>query len=172
MDAHRMIRRETMERFLRVATTPRMASLVTFHAEHKLLLLAYNETGYRSCGRIVANHGRLPVTRVLEDYGRELNELLKTPFARQSMVNSLQHGYGWLANKLDAADRKTLLQAIEAYRNRQISLQTVTTLLRQQALHHCHSYLLSQQLLHLCLQHGQPVDPLTPGGCRAAQVSG
>ncbi len=77
---HFLIKLFVWTRFRIIAVHQRMADLVTFHARHKLLFLAYNQKRFRLCGKIVANHERLPEAEVFHLYQQELGQILQKPF--------------------------------------------------------------------------------------------
>lgn len=135
-------------RFRALAANPSMAKLVTFHADHKLLFLAYDQQRYRRCGALVANLNRLPLRDLLACYREELDSLLARPAKRSAMANSLQHGYGWIAGHLSGKERLLLQDAIEGYRAEQRGVREVIGLLDAQAQRLGHSYLSGQVLLH------------------------
>lgn len=123
-----------------------MGALVNFHGRHKLLLLAWNEMRYRHCGQIVANHAALPVAMVFAEYGAELGLILDSPLGKNGIINAPYHAYGWMAALLPAPERTRLLQALERYRAREVTLAQVCSLLTAQA-RRCNCRLVLDQYL-------------------------
>ncbi len=144
---HFLIKLYVCARFRKISATLKIGDLVSFHASYKFLFLAYNETRFRQCGRIVANHRRLCNEEVFALYRDEMALLLKCPFSREAMGNALYHAYGLIAKKLAQEEKESLTNTIEEYRDERIPLQAVTRLLENQALRFRHQYLLDQALL-------------------------
>jgi uncharacterized protein YbgA (DUF1722 family) len=144
---HFLIKAYAWTRFRIIAAKLRMADLVAFHANHKLLFLAYNQSRFRACGKIVANHERLPIKEVFERYQQELVAILQKPFAAKAMINTLYHALGWVSERLTPRERHFIINSIEKYRDERLSLPVVTLLIEAQAVRFNHEYLLSQVLL-------------------------
>ena len=144
---HFLIKLFSWTRFRTIAVHPRMADLVTFHARHKLLFLAYNQKRFRLCGKIVANHERLPATEVFYRYQQELGQILQKPFLSKAMINTLYHALGWISEKLSIREKHFIINTIEEYRDERVPLQVVTRLIEAQAIRFDHAYLLEQVLL-------------------------
>jgi len=139
----------TRARFRKVKENPTMGAMVDFHSRHKLLLLAYNEKLYRQCGRITANHEKLPVDEVLRKYEEIMNAIFQTPFKYTAMINTLQHAFGWTSDGLSKEEKQFFLNTLEEYRDERIPLSTVVHLLHSYAIRFNNEYLLSQVLLQV-----------------------
>jgi len=144
---HFLIKLYTWARFRFIAGKAKMGALVSFHATHKLLFLAYNQSRFRQCGKIVANHEKLPPAVVYQRYADQMGEILKRPVRRQAMVNTLYHAHGWFSEHLASKERQYIVNTIEEYRDERIPLQAVTRLIEAQALRFGQDYLLGQVLL-------------------------
>ncbi|MBU0943942.1 MAG: DUF523 and DUF1722 domain-containing protein [Proteobacteria bacterium] len=145
---HFLVKLYTWARFRSISAKPTIGELVNFHASHKLLFLAYNQSRFRVCGRITANHEKLPVADVFQFYETELGKILAKPFRRQSMVNTLYHAYGWISEKMSSEEKHYIISTFEEYRDERIPLQAATRLIEAQAIRFQREYLLSQHLLH------------------------
>ena len=144
---HFLIKLYVWTRFRSIASRPKMGDLVNFHASHKLLFLAYNQSRFRLCGKITANHEHLPAAEVFKLYEQEMARILARPFRRQAMVNTLYHAYGWIAKKISSEEKQYIMNTIEEYRDERIPLQAATRLLEAQAIRFQQQYLLGQVLL-------------------------
>ncbi len=144
---HFLIKLYVWTRFRNIAAHPKMGELVNFHASHKLLFLAYNQSRFRRCGKITANHEQLPASEVFQLYAEEMTRILARPFRRQAMVNTLYHAYGWIAKKMSNEEKQYIINTFEEYRDERIPLQAATRLLEAQAIRFKQKYLLSQILL-------------------------
>lgn len=118
-----------------------------YHARHKLLFLAFNQKRFRLCGKIVANHERLPAKEIFHQYEQELGQILLKPCLSRAMINTLYHALGWVSEALSSREKHFIINTIEAYRNERVSLQVVTRLIEAQAIRFNHEYLLGQVLL-------------------------
>lgn len=144
---HFLVKLYIWTRFRTIAVKPRIGDLVAFQASHKLLFLAYNQSRFRMCGKIVANHAHLPATEVFQRYEEELRQILNRPFSRQSMVNTLYHAFGWVSKNLTSREKQYIINTIEEYRDERIPLQAVTRLIEGPAIRFGQNYLLSQVIL-------------------------
>ena len=61
-------------RFRAIAAQGKMKDLIQFHADHKLLLMAYNQKELRLLGSIVANHAQKKPQQVFSDYAEHLKK--------------------------------------------------------------------------------------------------
>jgi uncharacterized protein YbgA (DUF1722 family)/uncharacterized protein YbbK (DUF523 family) len=104
--------------------------LVRFHTAHKLLLLAHAPEAYRRLGRLVA--GAQQVSR--QDLERRYVEGFMQALARLATArlhtNVLQHMAGYFKNRLDAASKRELVDAIADYRLGLVPLVVPLTLVR------------------------------------------
>lgn len=112
-------------------TAPRLtvAKLVEFHACHKLTLMAHSINASRALGRLVARAGRSNLQDVAEEYIHGFMQALRQPATRRRHTNVLMHLMGYLKRYLDAADKRELLELLEAYRLEQAPLVAPLTLL-------------------------------------------
>ncbi len=130
------------------AQRPRARDLVQFHADHKYLLMAHNQAGYRRLGRLVADAGNIKKSELLDSYIVELMQLLGRPATRKSHTNVLQHLAGYLKNALDSADRQELAELIDRYRLGQLPLVVPVTLLNHHFRRHPDPYIARQVYLN------------------------
>lgn len=134
------------QQLLRRGLTP--GRLVEFHADHKYLVMAHDQAAYRRMGRLVAEAGRRPLEALAEDYVAELMEALSRKASRGAHVNVLQHLLGYVSDKLDAGDRREMLEAIEQFRRGLVPLRVPLTLLRDHFRRHPHPYIQRQHYLN------------------------
>jgi uncharacterized protein YbgA (DUF1722 family)/uncharacterized protein YbbK (DUF523 family) len=103
--------------------------LVSFHARHKLQLLAHDPERYRAAGRIVAG----AVASVAASYESVFLAALAGRATRGRNANALQHAYSRIGRELDQARRDDLVARIEAYRLGQEPLSVPVALLAHYA---------------------------------------
>jgi len=145
---HFLIKLFTMARFRATAASGKMSELVKFHSRHKLLFLAYNESHYRLSGRIVANHEKHALKRVLTEYLSELTTILSKPARYTGMINTLLHAFGGISDQLSSEEKKFFLNTIEEYRDERVPLSTLFHLLNAYAIRFDSQYLQSQIFLN------------------------
>lgn len=154
-DEGRLINRAIREHFFttifalcqlrEVVKKARMGELVKFHTQHKLLLLAYNQTRLRQLGRIVANPEHLPVTRVIEDYASVFSGALSKPPRRPSVINVMMHALGYVSSGLNPAEKAHFLDLLAAYREGRMPLSAPLSVLRSWIARFGEEYLISQK---------------------------
>lgn len=93
-----------------------MGELVRFHTQHKFLLMAQGQAKLRELGRIVANPEKLPVKEVLRRYGEKFREAFSRPPRRTSVINVLEHAFGYVSEGLKPKEREYFLRLLSEYR--------------------------------------------------------
>ena len=130
-----------------IKATPSRGGLVDFHTRHKFILLAHDEPAYRALGRLVAQAGARDIPGLGREYLGAMMAALKKPARAGSHTNVLQHIYGFVKDKLDAEDRRELLEVFEEYRCGRIPLIVPLTLLRHHLRRHPDGYIERQYYL-------------------------
>lgn len=120
------------------------ASLVKFHTEHKLLLLAHSEKYYRELGKLVAEAGKLDPEKSFSEYQDGLMEAMKIKPTFKSHVNVLQHMMGFFKKVLSGDEKKELLEVIDSYKKHFVPLIVPVTLINHYARKYNETYLLGQ----------------------------
>jgi len=105
------------------------ADLVSFHARHKLQLLAHDPARYRAAGRVVAGAGAGAGVA----YRDLFLAALASPATRGRHANALQHAYSRVGRELDRPRRADLVARIEAYRRGEEPLSVPVALLAHYA---------------------------------------
>jgi len=111
------------------AQKPDAASLMTFHAQHKYLLMAHSPRLLAEAGRIVAQTTKKEFENSLDAYERTLVAALRVKTTTAKNVNVLMHMLGYFKKTLDDADRAELLELIEHYRQGFVPLVVPVTLI-------------------------------------------
>lgn len=107
--------------------------LVSFHARHKLQLLAHDPARYRAAGRVVAGAGTAPRSVASVAYRDQFLAALARPATAGRNANALQHAYSRIGRELDRPRRADLLARIEAYRRGEEPLSVPVALLAHYA---------------------------------------
>ncbi len=119
---HFLTRLFTLADFRRVLAAKAMRDLVSFHADNKLLLMAYNQGELKVMGNIVANRDKRPVGEVLEDYREHLMTALAKPPRYTAGINALMHALGYFKEGLNAREKALFLDNLELYRTGKVPL--------------------------------------------------
>jgi uncharacterized protein YbgA (DUF1722 family)/uncharacterized protein YbbK (DUF523 family) len=107
--------------------------LVSFHARHKLQLLAHDPARYRAAGKVVAGAGTAPRSVISVAYLDLFLAALACPATAGRNANALQHAYSRIGRELDRPRRADLLARIEAYRRGEEPLSVPVALLAHYA---------------------------------------
>ncbi|MBN1163773.1 MAG: DUF1722 domain-containing protein [Candidatus Krumholzibacteriota bacterium] len=151
----------TVFRFRRARSSPSMRGIVKFQAEHKLLLMAYNQKEMRELGRIVANPERRPVEEVFELYGEHLSLALRKPPRHTSNINVLMHAFGYFSKRLSAQEKAFFLDSLERYRAEMIPLSALLYITRSWILRFGTEYLADQVY---CAPYPETLAEITDSG--------
>ena len=103
------------------------ADLIRFHSQYKFIVMTRDQNLMRELGRLVAK-GNPEKTGTR--YITLLMSTLKKPAGHGNQVNVLQHIAGFFKKRLDREERGELLQAIESYRKKQVSIIVPLTLIK------------------------------------------
>jgi uncharacterized protein YbgA (DUF1722 family)/uncharacterized protein YbbK (DUF523 family) len=104
-----------LARFRKVKASKTMRDLVSFQAENKFLLMAYNQKELRILGRIVANHEKRPPRQVLDDYQEHLSRAFSRLSGHKSNINVLMHALGYFSKDLSHEEKSFFLDALQRY---------------------------------------------------------
>ncbi len=138
----------TLWRFRNMVTAnPTLATLMTFHAQNKLLIQAHHEALMREMGRELATLKPTQARSHIPVYEAKLMRALKTLATVPKHTNILQHMAGYLRKLADDADRKELADIITQYHAGLIPLVVPVTLLRHYVIKHNITYLMDQYYL-------------------------
>lgn len=106
-----------------------MKNLVEFHASNKYLFMAYNQAKLKDAGKIVANHEKLPIEEVFANYQEKLHQIFQKGANISTNINVLMHIFGYFSQDLNSDEKAHFLDQLDLYRQRQIPLIVVTTIL-------------------------------------------
>lgn len=122
-------------------------SLLNFHTEHKLTLLAHHQQTYRDLGKELADLKGKDIIAFSKDYITKFMKGMKNKANRKSHTNVLMHIQGYFKNVIDGDDKAELKDSIERYLNGQLPLIVPITLLKHHLRRHQDPYLLNQRYL-------------------------
>ena len=127
---HFLTRIFTAARFRRARDAKDIRALIDFHSDNKYLLMVHGPAAMQKLGRLVANHDRMPLASVLEDYGRLLGVAMAKGPTFKAYVNFLQHAFGYVSKELGRPERELFLDTLELYREDRVPLESPMSLLR------------------------------------------
>jgi uncharacterized protein YbgA (DUF1722 family)/uncharacterized protein YbbK (DUF523 family) len=105
-------------------------ALMSFHAQHKLILFSHNQTLARQLGKQLATATDQPLNEYEAVYLTQFMSILKKPAKRSNHVDVLEHIRGYLKHELDKDDKQELTDSIENYRLGHLPLIVPITLLK------------------------------------------
>lgn len=122
-------------------------ALQTFHRQHKLILLAHDETTYRKLGPLVASVGKSDVEQVAGQYIGYVMEALKKPATRKTHTNALMHAVGFLKKVLEREEKVEMREVLDRYRTGLVPLVVPMTLLKHHLRKHTAPYIEAQHYM-------------------------
>lgn len=122
-------------------------ALVEFHADHKYLIMAHDQSGLKELGQLVAQAGKTNLTELLPIYIQKLMQILAKKASRGQQGNVLSHLLGYLPDTLPRDDREELVEMIKQYQQGYLPLIVPITLLKHHFRKHPHAYIGRQYYL-------------------------
>jgi uncharacterized protein YbgA (DUF1722 family) len=104
--------------------------LMEFHARHKFLLMAHQQSGARRLGNMLGQGRSLLVARLAREYFDTFCEVMRRTPTRRNHTNVLQHLSGYFSAQLENDDRAELSEVIDRYRREHLPLIVPVTLIR------------------------------------------
>ena len=123
-------------------------TIISFHARHKLLLMAHNPQLYRETGKLVAEVSHLPIEQFLPEYISLIMKAMSFSATRSKHQNVLQHILGYFKNDLNSSEKAEMLELIESYKARFVPLIVPVTLLNHYVRKYDKQYLAEQYYLN------------------------
>ncbi len=125
-----------------------MKDLLSFHTDHKLLIMAHSPRHYSELGKLVARDRKYIFLRLCSEYISVLMEGLKLIATISKNTNVLQHVMGYFKKNLSPGEKKELLGLIEAYHRGLVPLIVPVTLLNHYVTKYAEPYLKHQHYLN------------------------
>lgn len=122
--------------------------LVSFHTDHKLLLLAHDRKRYTEMGRLVAAAKGMTVSVLFERYQILLMEALSSKPTVKKSADVLLHMMGHFKKVLTRDEKQELLEVISRYRQKLIPIIVPITLISHYVRKYRVSYLERQVFLY------------------------
>ena len=137
----------TLAGFRESRSRGRVRDLVDFHSRNKMLFLAYNQTGMRKLGRIVANEERREPSELFHEYGEELGGVLARGPRTGAGINTMMHALGRFKDRISPGEKALFLDLLDEYRRGIVCMASPLSLLRSWAVGHGDEYLMDQTFL-------------------------
>lgn len=125
-----------------------LLELVSFHTDHKLLILAHSPRHYTQLGRIVAHAKEKDRQALLNEYFTVLMDGLKLIATTKKNTNVLQHIAGYFKTQLSSDEKRELLDVIDAYHKGIVPLIVPMVLINHYVRKYDEQYLKRQFYLH------------------------
>ena len=107
------------------------ARILQFHARHKFLLMAHEQTGMRRLGNLIGQAERsVPARQLGAEYFDAFCAVMRHTPSRRNHTNVLQHLAGYFSEQLTTGDRAELSEVIDRYRTDRLPLIVPLTLIR------------------------------------------
>lgn len=121
----------TLRRFRDLLARDRTrGGLVSFHTDHKMLLLSRGRKSYTELGRLVARAKEVPAAELFDRYQHLLMEALSARPTPRKCSDVLLHMMGHFRKMLSRDEKEELLEVVRQYRERRIPLIVPVTLYR------------------------------------------
>jgi uncharacterized protein YbgA (DUF1722 family)/uncharacterized protein YbbK (DUF523 family) len=122
--------------------------LISFHTDHKLLVLSHSPKHYRTLGSLVATAKEFSPEHLHSEYLGVLMEGLRMIATAKKNTNVLQHSMGYFKNRLTPDEKKELMEVIDDYHRGLIPLIVPVVLLRHYVRKYKEPYLTRQHYLN------------------------
>lgn len=127
--------------------SPGLGRLVTFHARHKLLIMAHSTSIYREMGALVAHGKEIGWPELVQAYEALFMKALALHATVKKNTNVLMHIMGYFKRNLSSAEKGELLGVIREYHDRLVPLIVPITLLKHYVSKYDQLYLQQQYYL-------------------------
>jgi uncharacterized protein YbgA (DUF1722 family)/uncharacterized protein YbbK (DUF523 family) len=134
----------TLAAFRAVEASKKMGDLVQFHAENKLMLMAYSQKHMRELGRLVANPTRRPPPEAIGDYRSGLEAAMVNAPRSPSCINVLMHAMGYFSKQLTRKEKAFFLDSLEDFREQRVPLSVPVGIMKSYLVRFEEPYLMQQ----------------------------
>lgn len=126
----------------------KIGSLVEFHTQHKLLLLAHSPKHSQSLGKLVAKAKEMPPADLYGQYLSLMMQALRLKSTVKKHTNVLHHLMGYFKKQLTRDEKQELLEIIDLYRKEYVPLVVPITLVGHYVRKYDQPYLKVQHYLN------------------------
>lgn len=122
--------------------------LVSFHTQHKLLILSHSPKHSRILGKLVAEAKNIPQDQLYSQYETLFMEALRLKSTVKKNINVLQHMMGYFKRDLSGDEKQEILEVIDEYREEYAPLIVPITLIKHYVRKYDQPYLKEQVYLN------------------------
>jgi len=122
--------------------------LISFHTDHKLLILAHSPKHYTRLGRLGADAKKRERQSLLNEYFTVLMDGLKLLATAKKNTNVLQHIAGYFKKQLSSEEKQELMDIIQTYHKGLVPLIVPLVLINHYVNKYDEPYLKRQYYLH------------------------
>jgi len=126
----------------------KIKGLVSFHTDHKLLILSHSVRHYRTLGSMVAGAKYYEPEKLHSEYIYDLMAGLKFLSTVKKNTNVLHHILGYFKKMISSGEKQELLEVIENYHKGYVPLIVPVTLIRHYVRKYGEQYLARQHYLN------------------------
>ena len=123
-------------------------SLYKYHAKHKYLFMAYNQTLMRKMGKIAANDYSLDIEEVKNLYYDSLLQIFIKKSRYKANINTQMHVMGYFKKDLSPKEKKLFLEKLESYRNKKTPISAINNMLYSWIVRFENEYLMNQSFFN------------------------
>jgi len=123
-------------------------NLVSFHTDHKMLILSHSPQHHRMMGKLVAQAKEISLKELYQRYQKLLMEALRLKSTPKKHVNVLTHILGYFKKQLSADEKQEMLEIVDLYRRGNVPLIVPITLINHYVRKYDQPYLKEQYYLH------------------------
>ena len=121
---------------------------VSFHTDHKLLILSHSIRHYRTLGSMVAAAKQFQPEKLYSEYIYNLMEGLKLLSTTKKNTNVLHHILGYFKHMISSDEKQELLEVIENYHKGLVPLIVPVALIKHYVRKYNEQYLARQHYLN------------------------
>lgn len=136
----------TLARFRAIKVNRLIKEFQLFHAQHKYLLMGYNQSLMRELGKIVANSKKEKFNIAYDNYYKILLKIFKSIPRKNNMINIFLHNMGYFKKVLKSTEKAMFLDLLDKYRKGIVTQSTINHLLRAWIIRYEEEYLNNQYL--------------------------
>jgi uncharacterized protein YbgA (DUF1722 family)/uncharacterized protein YbbK (DUF523 family) len=122
--------------------------LVSFHTDHKLLILSHSTRHYRMLGSMVADAKRYGTERLHYEYLGNLMEGLTLLSTTKKHTNVMLHMLGYFKGMISSDEKQEMLEVVEHYHGGLLPLIVPITLIKHYVRKYDEKYLARQHYLN------------------------
>ncbi len=122
--------------------------LYKYHAKHKYLFMAYNQSLMTKMGKIAANKDKESIEIVKKNYFKSLLILLSKKSRYPTNINTQMHVMGYFKKFLTSKEKKHFLDTLELYRNKKEPISAVNSILFSWIVRFENEYLINQSFFN------------------------